>query len=684
MGADDFIWDIVSLAHRRSYMKQLIDLHLLDRQPPRLLAVIVAAWHEENVIGDVIENMFESVNYPRSMYHIFLGVYPNDDATVAVARELAEKHANVHVIINELPGPTSKAQNINYVIRQIKEFENKHKWCFAALTIHDSEDVVHPYEFKVTNYLLKKYSAIQFPVFPLMQMPRFGNFFKNITTGTYADEFAENHFTTMVGRYSSGAFVPSAGTGFVVSRATLELFEGGDVFPRDSLTEDYRLSLTLFEKGVQVYYVLERAPRIVQDNKLKWEFIATRSMFPKTFPTAVRQKTRWILGITMQSFKFREILEAKNMRLVGRYSLYRDLKAKVGNLIFLLGYPVLVYFILSLFFPLETIYPMYSLSWYLSVMVTGMMIERQLFRGTAIYNVYGMRSVFFACLLPPLIPIRLVWGNIINLTSTLRAYKQRIFGNQTPAKKEKKAAEKTEAPSNKKLTWSKTDHQFLGQRALKRYRRKLGDVLLEKAFVSAEDLQRALREAARKKQTIGRRLIEKGLLSEEQLLEALANVKHIVYVETAHLNDYALGQYASDFDEQLLRRLLCIPLLKTEDGFVIAFCDDSHPKAQTALRETYGIAVHAVFASRQSVEKGLLTMYGGVPAAPPPKSPAMKLFEKHIINYEQLILVRSYAHKIEKSEDEVLDRMGLSGKEPPKEMENDQNTRRFRYAPRGH
>jgi adsorption protein B len=180
MGADDFIWDIVSLAHRRSYMKQLIDLHLLDRQPPRLLAVIVAAWHEENVIGDVIENMFESVNYPRSMYHIFLGVYPNDDATVAVARELAEKHANVHVIINELPGPTSKAQNINYVIRQIKEFENKHKWCFAALTIHDSEDVVHPYEFKVTNYLLKKYSAIQFPVFPLMQMPRFGNFFKNI------------------------------------------------------------------------------------------------------------------------------------------------------------------------------------------------------------------------------------------------------------------------------------------------------------------------------------------------------------------------------------------------------------------------------------------------------------------------------------------------------------------------
>ena len=659
MGVDDFIWDIVSLFHRRAYSKQLLDLHQLDRQPPKLLALAVAAWHEDNVLGDVIDNLIELAHYPKSMYHIFLGVYPNDAATILVAQRLAEKHPNVHVIINELPGPTSKAQNINYVIRQIKAFEQSHHWRFASLTIHDSEDVVHPYELKVTNYLLEQYPAIQFPVFPLMQLPRFTNFFKNITTGTYADEFAENHFTTMVGRYSSGAFVPSAGTGFALSHQTLDTFGDEDVLPRDSLTEDYRLSLTLFEKGIRMYYALERTPRIGPDQKLNLEFIATRSMFPKTFKTAVRQKTRWILGITMQSFKFREIFEAKDIGLVGRYSLYRDLKAKVGNLIFLVGYPVLIYFLLSLFFPLEAIYPQYSLSWYLSVVVTIMMIERQIFRGVAIEHVYGMRSVFFACLFPPVIPIRLVWGNIINLTSTLRAYKQRIFGNQTPAKKEKKLTAQSNPPTEKKLAWSKTDHQFLGKRALVRYRRKLGDTLLEKGYVSIRALKLTLKQSAKANLPLGNYLINHGLITEEQLLDALAYIKHIVFVEERDLDDYALNKFSSYFDQELLHRLLCIPLLKTEDGFVIAFCDNSHPRAQTALRKVYGINVHAVFASRKSIDKGLKMVYGPPPAQPLPQSPAMQLFTQNIINYEQLILVRSFKHKTEKSEEQMLREMGL-------------------------
>ena len=52
--------------------------------------------HEDNVLGDVIDNVIASTDYPRSMYHIFLGVYPNDDATIAVAQTLAERYPNVH------------------------------------------------------------------------------------------------------------------------------------------------------------------------------------------------------------------------------------------------------------------------------------------------------------------------------------------------------------------------------------------------------------------------------------------------------------------------------------------------------------------------------------------------------------------------------------------------------------
>lgn len=151
MGIDDFVWDIAGLFRRRSYKEQLLDLHKLDSTPPKLLAIAIAAWHEDNVLGDVIDNVLSSVLYPKSMYHIFLGVYPNDPATISVAESLAARYPNVHVVINDLPGPTSKAQNINYIYRSIRRFEEEHGWRFASLSIHDSEDVVHPYEFKVTN-----------------------------------------------------------------------------------------------------------------------------------------------------------------------------------------------------------------------------------------------------------------------------------------------------------------------------------------------------------------------------------------------------------------------------------------------------------------------------------------------------------------------------------------------------
>jgi len=63
----------------------------VGRLPPKLLAIMIAAWHEENVLGQVIDHMISTVHYPRSMYHVFLGVYPNDPATIEVAEKTGRK-----------------------------------------------------------------------------------------------------------------------------------------------------------------------------------------------------------------------------------------------------------------------------------------------------------------------------------------------------------------------------------------------------------------------------------------------------------------------------------------------------------------------------------------------------------------------------------------------------------------
>ncbi len=656
MGFDDFLWDIYSLTKRRKYNKSRFDFKTLREEPPKLLAVTIGAWNESEVIEDVIENLLASIQYPKSMYHLFVGVYPNDLETLTIVSELHKKYDNVHCVINPLNGPTSKAQNLNNVIAQIKQFETDNNLAFASITIHDAEDVVHPYELMVTNYLINTHSALQFPVFPLMQMPTFKTFFKTLTTGTYADEFAENHFITMVGRCATGAFVPSAGTGLALSRKVFDAFGTEEVFPDGSLTEDYRLSLTLHEKGLPMYYVLDSIPRVTKNNKIIYDYVATRSMFPDTFKKAVKQKTRWTLGITMQSVKFKEIFKKNGLSFVARYSIYRDLKAKVGNLLTFVGYPMLIYFLLSLFITLPTIYPMYSLSWYLCIIVTIMMIERQISRGIAIYNIYGFKMMFFSCLFPPLLPIKTVWGNIINFVATIKAYKQKILNN----KKNKQAKKQKSSTKSKDIKWAKTEHTFLAKDILKRYHRTYGDILIEIGIIDPERLQKALKNKPSDIH-IGEYLLKQNLISEKEHLSVLATLKGIQSVNIGDFTYYDLYSFSTIFNYDLLKELMVLPIIFANDTYVIAYCEESPSNAQTILSQKLGINILSTLTTVNTVNTGL-NIYenlNGDELNTFNQTKAFELLTNNKISYEQYILACNYALLKKQTIDDVLVTMGF-------------------------
>ena len=125
---DDLIWDFVYFVTfwRRGKGIQKLRFEDLDSVPPKLLAIIIAAWHEENVLEKVVDHFILTTHYPQSMYHIFIGVYPNDPETIDVARKLEKKYENVHVVINKVNGPTTKAQNLNSVLSNIRQFEQSH------------------------------------------------------------------------------------------------------------------------------------------------------------------------------------------------------------------------------------------------------------------------------------------------------------------------------------------------------------------------------------------------------------------------------------------------------------------------------------------------------------------------------------------------------------------------------
>ncbi|MFH1880259.1 MAG: glycosyltransferase family 2 protein, partial [Bacillota bacterium] len=445
------------------------------------------------------------------------------------------------------------------------------------------------------------------------------------------------------------------GTGFVLSRKTLAHFGNDDVLPSDSLTEDYRLALTLFENDIRLYYVLERIPRVNHKLKVVWDYVTTRSMFPNTYQAAVRQKTRWITGITMQSVRFRDIFLTKGIPLTGRYSLYKDIKAKIGNLLVMIGYPVLIYFFVSLFLPLQPIFPRGSLSWWLSFAVTAMMLERQIFRAFAIYHVYGLRSMFFACLFPPVFPIRLIWGNIINMVATVKAFRQRSAGKKNKGQKEAPAGDAKPA----QIKWAKTDHAFLEKQVLQRYRRTIGDILLERGYVTTDVLQRALKNARKTRERLGVYLLRNGLIGEDELLDALSRVSHTQHVSARHLERYGLARFAKQFDELLLRSQHALPLMACGGGFIFALCDESPGDAQAALERTYGIHIKVVFFTRLAILRGLDIMFSKGKPDGDYSTPTACLYEAGKINCEQVIIARNYSYRTGKSEEEVLADMRL-------------------------
>lgn len=655
-GVDDllwYIWAVISGAiHRRKNKEGDLDFTTLRNTPPKMLAVSIAAWHEANVIGDVITNFINTTDYPKSMYHLFVGVYPNDPETITAVEEIGKMFPNVHAVVNCMDGPTTKAQNINHVIDQIKKFEEENKVRFASLTIHDSEDAIHTYELLTTNYLIDKYDSLQFPVFPILEMPTFRNFFRQLTTATYADEFAENHFMTMVQRRDMGAFVPCAGTGFALARRVLDEFGDEPVLPSDSLTEDYLLSLNLYKKGISLYYVLNKLPRVIKNGKIKMDFITTRSLFPSTFKAAVRQKTRWTYGITMQSIGIKDIFTKEKIPFAGRYSFYKDIKTKFLNLLPLLGYILAVYVIIAIILGLDPFYVKGTILYYMSLAVFVIMCLRQITRAYALYSVYGLRSMFFGCLLPPLFPIRLIYGNIINFFAVVGAMKIRLGLTRGVKKRQKEQLQKDK--EKKKAKWAKTDHTFLTRDQLRQYRRMLGDVLIIQGFVTAKQFKEALDNADKEHgEQVGAYLINHGLLTEEQMIRSLSHVKHVQFIPTDVLLKLDYRETVARFDKKVLMGKKLLPLTTENGTLVIGICNDTKEEDLNSFAAENDLKIRRMFMLGDAMEKAFAANNNEKLLE------SLGLYHEGKISYEQVILIGKFSLMQCEPESDVRKQMGI-------------------------
>jgi adsorption protein B len=474
--------------------------------PEKPVAIMIPCWDESAVIRRMLDNTIRTVNY--SNYQIFVGTYPNDPKTqreVDLAREI---YGNVNRIVCPKDGPTNKADCLNWVYAGIKHYEKENGIDFEIFVMNDSEDLVHPLYLKLFNYLIPRKDMIQLPVFPLI--PKWWDF----TAGHYADEFAENHARDMLVREILSKSVPSAGVGSAFSRRALELLaadSNNQLFNIDSLTEDYDFGLRMRRFGLRQVFVRQVLHRRVSRKNpftgkprvaTALEYIVIREYFPRTFRAAVRQKSRWIMGIALQGWA--------NLGWVGdfwtRYMLYRDRKALLTNQISMFAnciVPVIgAIWLYQVLFPDAYHYPPIvdagTWLWYLLLANLFFFFWRMALRMVYVWRIYG---VWQGLLSAP----RLIWGNTINFVATMRAFK--LYAKYLI--------------TGKVIAWDKTDHVYPSEAELVAYRRRLGDLLLDKRFITIAQLDAALARQKQTREPLGQVLLDMGLTTQDKLTQVL-------------------------------------------------------------------------------------------------------------------------------------------------------------------
>lgn len=482
-GLDDLWITLVFLFHQRKRFPWPSEAELAGAYQRRI-AILLPLWREHDVITKMLEHNLAVIRYAN--YDFFVGVYPNDWHTARVVQKVARADPRVHVAICPDLGPTSKADCLNHAYHGMSEYEGRHGVHYDIIITHDAEDLIHPESLRLINWFSRDYEMVQVPVLPL------ATGWREWTHGLYCDEFAEYQFKDIPVRGHLGGFLPANGVGTGFARAVLERFrhERGNAFDPECLTEDYETGFRIHAEGYrQIFLPVDgsRGP------------VATREYFPRQWRAAVRQRTRWVAGITLQGW------ERHGWRVPPRqmYWFWRDRKGLAGNLLSPFANFTFFYWLCRLatlsgyrhVTDLSDLVPIWvSWSCLLSAWIALVQIGVRMYLSARLYG-----PGFAAAA-----PLRMLWGNLINCAATVEAL--RLF-----------VAARMERHS---LAWRKTDHVYPGDPLLIHSRPRLGEVLVSLRCLSLEELTEALacRPAGLR---IGEYLIQLDKITERDLGFAL-------------------------------------------------------------------------------------------------------------------------------------------------------------------
>ena len=580
-----FSWRRAWIYSRRSFA----DEQTLYRESERPLAILVPAWNEVGVIGQMAHLAATHLDYEN--YQIFVGTYPNDADTQSDVDQACQRFSNVHKVVCALPGPTSKADCLNNILAAVLRFEQEACVQFSGFILHDAEDVISPLELRLFNLLVDRKDLIQVPVYPFLH-----RHWWNFTANHYADEFAELHGKDVIVREALVGQVPSAGVGTCFSRrAVLQLLNEGEgiAFSTQSLTEDYDIGFRLRQAGMREIFVRfsPRDPALaplreqrIGVNERTAKVICVRENFPDTMATAIRQKSRWITGIVFQGAQ--TIPWTRNWLL--NYFLWRDRRGGISNLIGLLSMLLAVQLGIVWLISLEgwsgwefasilgNSRFLHGLLLYNGLLLLNRIMQRMIFTG----SFYGFVASVMA------IP-RMVWANWVNFFGNLRAFRQVMAMGDA-----------------RRVAWDKTTHVFPSVAESLRSQ-PIGEILIEQGSLGRTQLEQVLARSGRRR--IGQQLLDEGLIDSRQLAAALAQQHQLGWRDCNPFQPDA--ELLERIGERLAFKYSVLPLCMEENNLVLGRESAASAVALGVISRQLGCPCRQVLVPQGRVQIGLIHGY---------------------------------------------------------------------------
>jgi adsorption protein B len=263
------------------------------------------------------------------------------------------------------------------------------------------------------------------------------------------------------------------------------------VFDQSSLTEDYDIGIQIHLAGLaQLFFPLERGAR---------GFLATREYFPRKVRTAIRQRTRWITGIALQSWERHGWRGSWRTR----YWFWRDRKGLLTNPLSLLTNLLFLAGVTDWFVSLSLHRP-----WLFAVANPGVV---RLCLATACFQVFRLflRSVCVARIfgfgMGVTVTLRCFHTNFVNCAASMCALKNYALSRL----------------HRKSLSWEKTDHSYPVRAAEDPHRVDLNEVLVNCGYVPEAKLA-AARARLAPGEDLADFLLANRLVSEHDLCRAMS------------------------------------------------------------------------------------------------------------------------------------------------------------------